>query len=84
MEPRKRRRHGKTPDQAPQKKLGENIKALREGRGQTQEELAGKCDLHPTEIGRVERGTRDVRLSTVVRVARGLRVSVSELLDGVN
>jgi predicted transcriptional regulator len=83
MESRKRRRRVRTPDVVPQKKLGENVRALRESRDLTQEELAAACDVHPTEIGRIERGTRDLRLSTVVRVARGLGVTPSELLDGV-
>ena len=83
MQPRKQRR-SREPDPGPQQKLGHNIRARREADGLTQEDLAAECDLHPTEIGRLERGTRDVRLSTLVRVARGLRVDPSELLDDIH
>jgi transcriptional regulator with XRE-family HTH domain len=71
-------------DRAPQERLGQNIKTRREVDDLTQEDLAAACDLHPTEIGRIERGERDIRLSTVVRVARGLHVAPSELLEGID
>lgn len=82
MQQRNRRRV-RAPDVAPQVRVGENVRTLREKRNLTQEELAEACDVHPTEIGRIERGTRDVRLSTIMRVARGLRVPAADLLDGV-
>lgn len=82
MQPRKQRR-GRQPDRALQERLGQNIRTRREGDELTQEDLAAACDLHPTEIGRLERGERDIRLSTLVRVARGLQVPPKELLDGI-
>jgi hypothetical protein len=30
--------------------------------------------MHPVEVGRAERGARDLRVSTVVKLARGLGV----------
>ena len=50
----------------------------------TQEDLADACDLHPTEIGRIERGERDIRLSTIMRVARGLQIPPHKLFDGID
>jgi transcriptional regulator with XRE-family HTH domain len=82
VQPRKQRR-GRTPDRAPQEQLGQNIRTRREDDDLTQEDLAAACDLHPTEIGRLERGERDIRLSTLMRVARGLQAPPSELLDGI-
>ncbi len=82
MQPRRRRRV-RVPDDEPQKRLGANVERLRLASGLTQEELAGACDLHPTEIGRIERGERDLRLSTVMRVARGLDVQPTALFDGL-
>jgi hypothetical protein len=48
-------------------------------------ELAGalRRGLHPVEVGRAERGTRDLRVSTVAKLARGLGVAACELLRGV-
>jgi transcriptional regulator with XRE-family HTH domain len=81
VHPRKRRI--RTPDDGPQKQLGVTIRELRLRSELTQEDLADACDLHPTEIGRVERGERDLRLSTIVRVARGLDVAPGALLDDI-
>lgn len=77
------RRRVRIPDEEPQKRLGATVRSLRLDRELTQEELAGRCDLHPTEIGRIERGERDLRLSTVVRVARGLDVAPETLFSGL-
>lgn len=63
--------------------VGNNIRALRKDRGLTQEALAGNARIHPVEIGRAERGTRDMRITTIVRIARALEVEVGELLRGV-
>jgi transcriptional regulator with XRE-family HTH domain len=82
VQPRPNRR-GRKADPAAQKQLGRNIRTRREDKEQTQEDLAAECDLHPTEIGRLERGERDLRLSTLLRVARGLQVAPLDLLDGI-
>jgi transcriptional regulator with XRE-family HTH domain len=64
-------------------RLARNIRDQRKRRGMSQEELAFACDLHPTEISRLERSARDPRFSTIVRVARALKVKPAELLDGI-
>jgi DNA-binding XRE family transcriptional regulator len=63
--------------------VGNNIRAHRKRIGITQEALAHRCDMHPVEIGRAERGVRDLRVSTVAKVAHGLKIAASELLRGV-
>ena len=60
-----------------------NLRARRLAAGLSQEQLSRLTDLHPTEISRLERGVREPRLSTIVRVAWALGVSPSELLDRV-
>ena len=84
VQTRRKHRRGRTPDPAPQKRVGDNIRAQRTSGEMTQEDLAGLSDLHPTEIGRLERGERDIRLSTLMRVAHGLEVPPSTLLDGID
>jgi transcriptional regulator with XRE-family HTH domain len=39
--------------------------------------------MHFVEIGRLERGTRDLRISTLAKVARGLKVPASKLVKGI-
>lgn len=67
----------------PRERFGGNVRAMRTRRGLSQEALAERCRLHPTEISRLERGVRDPRLATMVRIARALGVAPAELLEGV-
>lgn len=63
--------------------VGQNVRANRKRIGLTQEALAHRCDMHPVEVGRAERGVRDLRVSTVAKIASGLDVPACELLRGV-
>ena len=57
---------------------------LRESRavaGLTQQKLARLARLHHTEVSKLERSLTDPRLSTVVRLARGLGVPTSALVE---
>ena len=60
--------------------LADNIRAFRRDKGISQEELADMCELHRTYIGSVERGERNVTLSTLEVLASALGVSVPKLL----
>jgi transcriptional regulator with XRE-family HTH domain len=60
-----------------------NLRSAREERGLTQERLAELADLHMTDVGRIERGERDPGIRTAAKLARGLGVSLAELLDGI-
>lgn len=61
-----------------------NVARAREARGMTQEALGWAAGLHQTEIARVERGTRNPGLETIAKIAGGLGVPASSLLDGIN
>jgi len=63
--------------------VGSNIAAERRRLGLTQEELGHRAGVHPVEVGRAERGVRDMRLSTVAKLAGGLGVPAMKLLRGV-
>ena len=61
-------------------------KALRQRRnklGVSQEAFADMCELDRTYIGGIERGERNVALVNIEKIARTLRVSISELFKGV-
>ncbi|WP_242452814.1 helix-turn-helix domain-containing protein [Prosthecochloris ethylica] len=60
--------------------LASNIRAFREIRGLSQEALAEMCSCHRTYIGSVERGERNVTLSTLELIADAFGVSVPDLL----
>ncbi len=61
--------------------FGQRLREVRRERGISQDQLALRTGIHPTAIGRLERGAREPRLSTILRVARGLDVQPGMLLD---
>jgi transcriptional regulator with XRE-family HTH domain len=63
--------------------VGQNIRASRKRADLTQEALAELCGMHMVEVGRAERGVRDLRISTVAKLASGLGIPACELLRGV-
>lgn len=46
-------------------------------------ELSNRSGLDMAEISRLETGKRDVRLSSIIRLADGLEVPAQTLLDGL-
>ena len=60
--------------------LAGNIRAFRKAKSLSQEDLADMCNLHRTYMGSVERGERNVTLSTLEVIADALGVSVPKLL----
>jgi transcriptional regulator with XRE-family HTH domain len=60
--------------------LAANIRAFREAHSLSQEEFADMCGLHRTYVGSVERGERNVTLSTLEVFASVLGVSLPLLL----
>jgi transcriptional regulator with XRE-family HTH domain len=54
-------------------RLGKTIRALRVAKKLTQEGLADRAGLHPTYIGGVERGERNVGFDNLLKIARALR-----------
>lgn len=64
-------------------RFGENVRKARDARGWTQEELGERAGLAPVQISRIERGKREIRLGTFIRLIAALDTEPSELLKGV-
>lgn len=64
-------------------RFGKNVLRARKQAGLSQEEVAFRADLHRTEVGMMERGTRLVRIDTLVKIAGALEVEPGELLAGI-
>jgi len=64
--------------------FGLNVRRQREAKNLTQEALAEKAGLHPTYLSGVERGVRNPSLQILVRLARGLGSTVSDLSKGID
>ena len=54
--------------------IGSRIKAARERKHLTQEDLAAIVDLSPTHISVIERGVKPPKLETFVNIANALNV----------
>lgn len=61
--------------------LGTNLRQLRQERDLSQEELSARSGVQAGEISRIEHGKRDPRVSTVLKLAKALRVAPGRLLD---
>lgn len=61
-----------------------NVKNLRLRLGLSQEELAEVCGYHRTYIGSVERGERNITLSTLKALSTALQIQPEELLHSRN
>ncbi len=60
-----------------------NVKRLRTERALTQEQLAELSGLHMTDIARIETLRRDPGVKVVAKIAYGLQVPASSLMEGV-
>lgn len=67
----------KTPER---KAFGLKVRMRRFEMGITQEELAEKADLHPTYLGSVERGERNIALENIIALAKALGCSPKDLM----
>jgi transcriptional regulator with XRE-family HTH domain len=57
-----------------------NLRKARKDRGLSQEALGGLAGLHPTYVGSVERGERNVSIDNMERLASALGIDVIDLL----
>ena len=63
------------------KELGTAVRAFRTQLNLSQEALSERSELHRTYISDIERGTRNVSLENIARLAQALNVSIPELFS---
>ena len=70
------------PDRAArlQRHFGTTVRAERQARTLTQQELAFKAGLSLTYVGEIERGQRMVSLDTLQRIGHALELTAAQLL----
>lgn len=61
--------------------LANNIRALRSEKGWSQEVLAFESGLHRTFVAHVERGSRNISIDNIDKLATALKVSPHILLQ---
>ena len=60
--------------------LGTNVRQKRKALKLTQEAFAERCGLHRTYVGAIERGERNITLSTLSCIATALNVRPQSLI----
>jgi transcriptional regulator with XRE-family HTH domain len=64
---------------AVRKRLGDRVRRLRKARRWSQEELAHESGLARSFTGAIERGEKDLRLTTLVKLANTFKVPLNQL-----
>jgi transcriptional regulator with XRE-family HTH domain len=63
--------------------IGENVLREREHAGFSQDELADRSGIPRETINRIEKGKQEVRMLTLLPIARALGVPLMSLLNGL-
>ena len=66
-----------------QKAFGLRVQQLRKETGMSQEKFALSIDMDRTYLASVEAGRRNISLCNIEKIAKGLNLTVSELLHGI-
>ncbi|MCX5635739.1 MAG: helix-turn-helix transcriptional regulator [Planctomycetota bacterium] len=53
-------------------RVGFRIRRIREHKGISQEELAGRADLHRAYIGQIERGEKNIGVRNLEKIAKAM------------
>ena len=65
---------------APRERVAIRVKRLRERRDMSQEQLAERAGISRTYLARLETARQDPTLGTLEKLAKALKVKVTELL----
>ena len=61
--------------------FGNHLCTIRNRLGMTQEEVGDVCGIGTASVGRLERGGTNATLTTLSKLAKGLKVSLCDLVD---
>jgi len=65
------------------REFGERVRNRRIVLGLSQEAAALRCGIHWTQLGKVERGQRSLRLENIIKIADGLDIDAGKLVSGL-
>lgn len=61
------------------RKIGENIRHIREEKGISQQDLAAMCNFEKSNMSRIESGRTNITIRSIFRIAQALNVPLHEL-----
>lgn len=62
-------------------KFGKQVAGLRRAKGLSQEQFSFLCNVNRTYIGEIERGEKSPTLQIIAKIAKGLDITKSKLMD---
>lgn len=63
------------------KGFGKRVQTLREEKQLSLRQLAQNCEIDFSDIGKIEKGLRNIQMSTILELSKGLDVPPQELFD---
>lgn len=63
--------------------FGERVRERRQELGISQETAADRMAIHWSQLGKIERGQRSLRLETILKIASGLDIDAGALISGL-
>lgn len=70
----------KSSDKEALKKFGQNLRKLRDCKNLSLRDVSTNCNIDNSKISKIEQGHINITLTTLLELARGLKVDPSELL----
>lgn len=61
--------------------FGTNLKSIRERLNLSQDDVAARCDVTKGNLSNIENGKKDFNYTTLLEIAKGLGIRVSELTN---
>ncbi len=61
--------------------LGNQTQRLRKERGLSLRQLAQLCDIDYSDISKIEKGQRNIQISTLLELTKGLDIHPKDLFD---
>ena len=62
------------------KKLGQNLKRIRKGKGISQGDIVRKLGMPKSFVSNIENGKTNPTLATIAKLAKALNVNIEELI----
>ncbi|MET3035909.1 helix-turn-helix transcriptional regulator [Chryseobacterium sp. NRRL B-14859] len=63
------------------KSFGKRIETLRNEKNLSLRQLSQNCDIDYSDISKIEKGLRNIQMSTILELAKGLNITTKELFD---
>ncbi len=65
------------------KTVGKRLRGYRTSNGLSQEKLAEKAGLHPTYIGQVERGEKNLTIESLEKITKALDIPMASVFEKI-